>query len=90
MLIEFLLLIIVAGICGAIGQAIAGHERVGCLISILSGFIGAYTGTWIYERFELPEIHNVLVAGISFPIVWSIVFSILFVIMVAVFSTLRR
>ena len=38
---DFVILLLVAGICGAIGQAIAGYSRGGCLVAIALGFIGA-------------------------------------------------
>ncbi len=42
-LLEFLLLLVIAGICGSVGQAIGGSSRGGCLVSIALGFIGAST-----------------------------------------------
>src|SRR5262245_19469378 len=39
-LLDFLILLLVAGICGAVGQAIVGYSRGGCLASIALGFIG--------------------------------------------------
>src|SRR5881397_642413 len=55
-LLSFLLLLLVAGICGSIGQAIAGYSRGGCLTSIALGFIGALLGMWIAGRLGLPEL----------------------------------
>lgn len=37
-LLDLLILLLVAGICGALGQAIAGYSRGGCLVSIALGF----------------------------------------------------
>ena len=45
-LIELILLLIVAGIAGSIGQAIAGYSTGGCLTSIAVSFIGALIGVW--------------------------------------------
>ena len=36
---HILILLLVAGICGALGQAISGFSRGGCLVSIVLGFI---------------------------------------------------
>ena len=46
-LLDVLILLLVAGICGALGQAIAGYSRGGCLVSIALGFVGALLGMWI-------------------------------------------
>ncbi|HYK88708.1 MAG TPA: hypothetical protein VE398_08055 [Acidobacteriota bacterium] len=33
-IIEFIVLLIVAGVCGSLGQAIVGYSHGGCLLSI--------------------------------------------------------
>jgi len=71
--IGFLVLLVVAAICGALGQAIAGYSVGGCLISIIVGFVGAYLGVWLAQQFGLPELFVVNVDGQPFPIVWSVI-----------------
>ncbi len=87
--IELLLLLLVAGICGAIGQAIAGTSR-GFLVSIAVGFVGALLGSWLARVLGLPELFAVGVGGHTFPIVWSILGSALFVAVVALISGRRH
>ena len=84
---SFLILLLVAGICGAVGQAIAGYSRGGCLVSIALGFIGALVGSWLAGAIGLPEIFAVSIGGRPFPIVWSILGAALFV---AIISLLTR
>jgi uncharacterized membrane protein YeaQ/YmgE (transglycosylase-associated protein family) len=84
-LLELLLLLLVAGVCGAIGQAIAGTSR-GFIVSIAVGFVGALLGTWIARAIGLPELFAVQLGGTTFPIVWSIIGSALFVAVVALIS----
>ena len=38
-LFDLLILLLVAGLCGALGQAITGYSRGGCLVSIALGFL---------------------------------------------------
>src|SRR2546423_4389220 len=78
-LFDLLILLLVAGICGALGQAIAGYSRGGCLVSIALGFVGALVGMWLARMMGLPELFPVQIGGTSFPIVWSIIGSCLFV-----------
>lgn len=85
--IEFLILLLVAGLCGSLGQAIAGFSRGGCLASIALGFIGALIGVWLARSLKLPEIFSLEIGGTEFPVVWSIAGSALFV---AVLSLLVR
>jgi uncharacterized membrane protein YeaQ/YmgE (transglycosylase-associated protein family) len=82
-LIGFLVLLIIAAICGAIGQSLAGYDLGGCLVSIVVGFIGAYIGMWIAGKFGLPDIFSITVDGRPFPIVWAIIGSAIFTAIVA-------
>ncbi len=86
-LIDLLILLLVAGLCGALGQAISGFSRGGCLVSIALGFIGALIGMWIARNLGLPELFAIDIGGTRFPIIWSIIGSALFV---AVISLLTR
>lgn len=79
MLIQFLLLLLVAGVCGALGQAIVGYSHGGCLVSIALGFIGALLGIWLAGALHLPELIMIPVGGMNFPIIWSIIGAALFV-----------
>lgn len=85
-IIDFLLLLLVAGICGSIAQAIVGYSRGGCLASIALGLIGALLGAWLARAFNLPEILSVQFGTQPFPIVWSIIGASLFVAMVCLLA----
>src|SRR5262245_19975675 len=89
-LASFLILLVVAGICGGIGQSIAGYSRTGCLGSIALGFIGALLGSWLARFLHLPELFTVRVGGEAFPVLWSIVGSTLFVAIISMFTRSRR
>jgi uncharacterized membrane protein YeaQ/YmgE (transglycosylase-associated protein family) len=86
-ILDFIILLIVAALCGSIGMAISGSSRGGCLASIALGFIGALIGVWLAREMSLPELFTLDIGGVQFPIVWSIIGSALFV---AVLSFLTR
>ena len=81
-LIGFLVLLAIAAICGAIGQSIAGYDLGGCLVSIVVGFIGAYLGMWLAGKMGLPEFFTINIQGKPFPIIWSVIGSALFTLIV--------
>jgi uncharacterized membrane protein YeaQ/YmgE (transglycosylase-associated protein family) len=85
-LLDVLLLLLVAGICGALGQAITGYSRGGCLVSIALGFVGALLGMWLARMMHLPELFPVQIGTTSFPIVWSIIGSALFVALITLLT----
>ena len=86
-LFGFLILLLIAAICGGIGQSIAGYNVGGCLVSIVVGFIGAYIGLWLAAKLGLPDFFTVNVEGKPFPIIWAIIGSAIFTFFVAL---LRR
>ena len=88
-LLSFIILLIVAGICGAIGQAIAGYSRGGCLASIAVGFIGSLIGMWLARKLGLPELFILNISGEKFPIIWSILGATVFVAIISLFTRNR-
>lgn len=88
-LFDLLLLLLVAGICGSLGQAITGFSRGGCLVSIALGFVGAVLGVWLSRQLGLPELFSVQIGTTAFPIVWSIIGSALFVALITLLTRRR-
>jgi len=86
---EIILLLFIAGVCGSIGQSIAGYSRGGCIVSIVVGFIGAMLGSWLSVQLGMPELLNVEIGGNQFPIIWSILGSIVFVALVGLVTRKR-
>ena len=82
-ILEFLLLLLIAGICGGLAQSIAGYSHGGCLTSIALGFIGALLGTWLARLAGLPELFSIQIGNTAFPIVWSIIGAALFTAVLA-------
>jgi uncharacterized membrane protein YeaQ/YmgE (transglycosylase-associated protein family) len=78
-LLELLVLLLVAGVCGALGQAIAGYSRGGCLVSVALGFIGAVIGTWLARQLTLPPFLTIDIGQTAFPLIWSVLGSAVFV-----------
>lgn len=89
-LVDLLLLLLVAGIIGSIGQAIAGFERGGCLVSIGVGFVGALLGAWLGRQLGAGDLFVLEVGGTSFPVVWSIIGAAVFVAIIGLISRGRR
>jgi len=88
--LSLLILLLIAGICGAIGQAIVGFGRGGILVSIAIGFIGALIGMWVAGALGLREMFALNIGGQSFPIIWSILGSALFMAFISLFNYRRR
>ncbi|MEN6451326.1 MAG: GlsB/YeaQ/YmgE family stress response membrane protein [Thermoguttaceae bacterium] len=86
-LIDFLALLLVAGVCGGLGQALVGYSHGGCLVSIVLGFIGALLGAWLARLLHLPEPLTLRIGDQTFPVIWAIIGAALFV---AILSLFRR
>jgi uncharacterized membrane protein YeaQ/YmgE (transglycosylase-associated protein family) len=88
--LEIVILLLVAGICGALGQAISGYARGGLLVAIALGFIGALIGVWIARVTGLPELFVLEIGSVHFPIIWSIIGATLFVAVVGLLTRRPR
>jgi uncharacterized membrane protein YeaQ/YmgE (transglycosylase-associated protein family) len=81
-----LILLLIAAICGGIGQSISGYSMGGCLISIVLGFVGAFIGKWLAAELGLTYLLPVTIDGETFPIIWSIIGSALFTLVIGLLT----
>jgi uncharacterized membrane protein YeaQ/YmgE (transglycosylase-associated protein family) len=88
-LLGILVLLVIAAVCGSIGQAIAGYSLGGFLVSIVVGFLGAWLGSWLSVQLGLPELFVVNVDGQPFPIIWAVIGSALFAIVIGLLTRRR-
>jgi uncharacterized membrane protein YeaQ/YmgE (transglycosylase-associated protein family) len=84
-----ILLLLIAGIVGAIGQSLSGYSFGGCLVSIIVGFVGAYIGVWLAGQLGLPEVFAITIEGESFPVVWGIIGSAVLSLILGLFTSRR-
>lgn len=89
-LIGFLVLLLIAGIVGAVGQSLSGYSFGGCLVSVIVGFVGAYIGVWLAGQLGLPEFFSIRIEGESFPVVWGIIGSAILSLILGLFTSRRR
>jgi uncharacterized membrane protein YeaQ/YmgE (transglycosylase-associated protein family) len=87
---HFFLMLVVAGIAGSLGQAIAGYSRGGCLASIALGFIGALLGSWLAGVLGLPSVLVLSFDGHPFPLIWATLGAALFVAILGFLAKPRR
>jgi uncharacterized membrane protein YeaQ/YmgE (transglycosylase-associated protein family) len=87
--VELVIYLVVAGICGTVARAFAGGSGGGFAISLLVGFLGAFVGTWLARQLHLPALFVVAIGGHPFPIVWSVVGGMVLVAVAHVFMRPR-
>jgi uncharacterized membrane protein YeaQ/YmgE (transglycosylase-associated protein family) len=85
-LLGLLVLLLIAAVAGAIGQAIAGYSLGGCLVSAAVGLIGALLGGWLAGATGLPELFVIQIGTWAFPVVWAIIGATLFSLVVGLIS----
>jgi uncharacterized membrane protein YeaQ/YmgE (transglycosylase-associated protein family) len=78
-LVDLLIYLLVAGVCGSLARSLAGSTRGGILTSIVLGFIGALLGSWLARTIGVGEVLALRIGDRTFPIVWSIIGAALFV-----------
>ena len=101
-LLELLLFLLIAGICGLVAEMIVGFSPGGFLASIAIGLLGAYLGSWLAGALGLPAVlntetiipetagGNVLAVDFSFDIVWSILGAIVLLFVISLARRPRR
>ena len=85
-MIRWIVLLVIAGICGSVAQRLAGGKGVGCLASIVLGFIGALLGPLIAEKAGLPLLLQIRIGDQQFPIIWAVIGASLFAAVLAFLS----
>ncbi len=68
-----LVMVVIAALCGAIGNSLAGARRVGLLTATALGFIGAIFGPLLARALHLREPVLISINGHPFPVLWSII-----------------
>jgi uncharacterized membrane protein YeaQ/YmgE (transglycosylase-associated protein family) len=86
-LVEVIVWLIVAAICGAIGSAIVGYSAGGLLASMGVGLLGAVIGTWLGRAMGLPGLLTFTYGDVTIDLLWTILGS---VILVGLVALLRR
>jgi uncharacterized membrane protein YeaQ/YmgE (transglycosylase-associated protein family) len=76
--VDLVILILIAGVCGALGELVSGVTRGGALVSVALGFVGALLGLWVARALDLPEPFPLQVGEATFPLIWSLAGSALF------------
>ena len=83
---DFVFLLVIAGLCGAAGRALAGDRGGGCLLSVILGFVGALLGSWIARGLELPAVIPIDLGDGAFPVVWAVIGAALFMVVLGFLS----
>ena len=78
-LLELLILLVIAGLAGAIAEFLIGFSPGGMLFSVIVGVIGAYIGNWLAGLLGVPSIVPITVGSRTIDILWSTLGSILLV-----------
>ncbi len=84
-IVDFLLLLLVGAICGAIAEMIVGFSPGGFLASVAIGFLGALIGTWLARQLGLPSVLAVSIGGYTIEILWAILGAIVLLLVISLF-----
>lgn len=89
-LFGFVMLIVVGAICGAIAEMVVGFSPGGFLASVAVGFVGAFVGYWVAGVLHLPSFFVVQIDRHPIEIVWTVLGSIILLLVVSVFRRSRH
>ncbi|MDW8214176.1 MAG: GlsB/YeaQ/YmgE family stress response membrane protein [Roseiflexaceae bacterium] len=91
--LQLLILLVIAGICGAVAELIVGFSPPGLhiiLVSIIVGVIGAFIGGWVAEAIGLPPITEIRVGNIRLNLLYTILGSTLLLVILQALRSGRQ
>ena len=80
---EMIVYLVIALLCGLVGQMLAARSVGGYLVSTVVGLAGAILGAYIARSVNAPEPFPIAVGGRSIPILWAIIGAALVTFVVA-------
>lgn len=87
---QVIVYLVIALLCGLVGQMLAGRSVGGYLVSIVVGLVGAMLGAHIAGSIGAPEPFLVSVGGKEIPVIWAIIGAALVTLCVAGVQRLVR
>jgi uncharacterized membrane protein YeaQ/YmgE (transglycosylase-associated protein family) len=76
---DFILIALVAVVCGSIAQLTSGYSRGGWMVNWGIAFFGALAGVVLSRELNAPIIYDIKYRAVDFPIIYAIMGSALFV-----------
>ncbi len=89
-LLGFLMLLLVALVCGLVAEMIVGFSPGGLFASIAVGFVGAFIGVWLARVLHLPSFLTVKVGGTPIEVFWTVIGAIVLLLVVSLFRGYPR
>lgn len=84
-LLQLLILLVLAGICGAVAELIIGYKPGNMLVSVIVGVIGAYLGGLLTFRGAIPLLLPVRVGPTTIDIIWTTLGAFVVLLLLALF-----
>jgi len=89
-LVEALVLLLVAGLCGGIAQVVTGFRRGLLLVFVGFAFFGGMLGVWITRFAGLRDPFAIAIGEGTFPVIGPVMGAIVLVVMVGALAPRRR
>jgi uncharacterized membrane protein YeaQ/YmgE (transglycosylase-associated protein family) len=80
---QVIVYVVIAILCGFLGQRIAGRHVGGFLVSLVVGLLGSMLGGYLAAWLHAPEPLRLRIGGQSIPLLWAIVGATLVTFIVA-------
>ena len=88
-IVDLVVILIVAGVCGALAQIVFGFRRTNFLIAVVVGVAGAYLGTYLAQRLGLPSLLPFSLGGRQIEVVWTFLGAALLMFVLSLIDSAR-
>jgi uncharacterized membrane protein YeaQ/YmgE (transglycosylase-associated protein family) len=80
---QIIVYLVIAVLCGVVGQRLAGRALGGFVVSLVVGVAGSMLGGFLAARLHAPEPLRLRVGDQSIPILWAVIGATLVTFIVA-------
>jgi len=86
---EFVIILIISGVCGGLARAVFDLGTDNFIVSILIGLVGGYLGLYLVGQFALPVIFVLPIGSKAVPVVWILIGAMILTFIASVIESLR-
>lgn len=86
---EFVVILIISGVCGGLARAIFGLGTANFFFSIIVGLAGGYLGLYLQNRFQWPTIFVLPIGSTVIPVVWILIGALILTFIASTIESIR-
>ncbi len=76
---EFVIMLVIAGVCGSVAESLTGYTRGGMLFSVGIGLLGGFLGESLAAEMGMPALMVIRIDDQGIDVAWTIIGAVVLV-----------